>query len=602
MRQVTRREFLLAVAVGIVAAPFAAGGEPARGAQERPPGTDEALETSAGEAIFADHPGITAAVDLGNIPNLPVWAKLTTDTGSISHPLAEVTADGTFNVVNLAGGTIASNVSAGTRFVVTNTGGVLRVQKVGDPAPLGAYTGPVVIQPLDHGHYVRVWGITRVTANPPYRGYLRVEPSVETGHVVVINVLDPAWFADPLEKYLYGVVPREMPVDYGAEALKAQAVAARTYAASRYNGAYVDVTDTTATQVYYGVNGEHPNGTAAVDGTRGVVATYGGNVISALYSSTCGGHTENNENVFFSHVSGGSPAAYLRGVRCNENRTPLNLTTDQLAEPFWSGPQPSFCDWTPTYFRWSVTWTRADLEAILDRYLRDIPADYISPTYSAGTLGEVFALQAVERGVSGKIKRLRVVNSVGTTWDVYSDYYVRYVLRSTIGGGLQYASNIVFTHNRNGDGSLASLVARGGGWGHGIGLCQRGARGMAARGYRYDQILTHYYTGITLSGGPPPAPVPTSGSLYLPGETITLRWTGNADAYHVQVFTETGIDPIRDSGWIPATSYSIGTLALGRYRWQVRGRNAFGEGPFCAFKGLYVVSQIHKNRLPLVYR
>jgi peptidoglycan hydrolase-like amidase len=214
----------------------------------------------------------------------------------------------------------------------------------------------------------------------------------------------------------------EMPVDYGAEALKAQAVAARTYAASRYNGSYVDVTDSTSTQVYYGYKSEKPQGNQAVDATRGVIATYNGSVISALYSACCGGRTENNENVY----TQGAPVAYLRGIRCYLDGSYADLSSDAAAAAFWaSSPAPaSHCDWSASLYRWPpIYWSRSDLQAIIDRYLPDVPLKYQDQQhpYSRGALGTLHELQAVERGVSGKIRRLRICYTSGSAWEVLSD-------------------------------------------------------------------------------------------------------------------------------------------------------------------------------------
>jgi stage II sporulation protein D len=142
----------------------------------------------------------------------------------------------------------------------------------------------------------------------PYRGRLEVFPNA-SGGLTVVNVLG-------LEDYVRGVVPNELsPGGYPAiEALKAQAIAARTYAVkNRDNFADqgFDLLPTTRSQVYGGLSTEHPLSTRAVDETRGIIATYKGEPINALYTSTCGGRTEDAENIF-----GGAPVPYLRGREC----------------------------------------------------------------------------------------------------------------------------------------------------------------------------------------------------------------------------------------------------------------------------------------------
>jgi stage II sporulation protein D len=150
----------------------------------------------------------------------------------------------------------------------------------------------------------------------PYRGSLRIAVSPR-GLVTVVNRVD-------LEEYLYGVVPAEMgPRRYDeVEALKAQAIAARTYALAhrgQFEGEGYDLCATPKCQVYAGLSAEDPLSTAAVESTRGLILAHDGHFADALFVSTCGGRTENVENIF------GEPAEpYLVGVECGE------LTTSSL--------------------------------------------------------------------------------------------------------------------------------------------------------------------------------------------------------------------------------------------------------------------------------
>jgi stage II sporulation protein D len=150
----------------------------------------------------------------------------------------------------------------------------------------------------------------------PYRGSIRILVN-SRGTLNVVNRVD-------FEEYLYGVVPAEMgPKRYDElEALKAQAVAARTYAMAhrgQFQAEGYDLCATPKCQVYAGLSAEDPLSTAAVDGTRGLALGYGGRFADALFISTCGGRTENVENVF-----GETPVPYLVGVECGE------LTTTSL--------------------------------------------------------------------------------------------------------------------------------------------------------------------------------------------------------------------------------------------------------------------------------
>jgi stage II sporulation protein D len=169
-------------------------------------------------------------------------------------------------------------------------------------SPLLDSRAPVTFAPTDASAPLRF-------NEKPYRGQLEVFTNLN-GSLTVVNVLG-------LEDYVRGVVPNELsPGGYGAlEALKAQAVAARTYAVSnrgQYTAAGFDLLPTIRSQVYGGLSTEHPLSTRAVEETRGMIATYRGEPINALYTSTCGGRTEHAENIF-----NGETVPYLRGRECS---------------------------------------------------------------------------------------------------------------------------------------------------------------------------------------------------------------------------------------------------------------------------------------------
>jgi stage II sporulation protein D len=172
----------------------------------------------------------------------------------------------------------------------------------GSAKPLLDLRAPVVFAPEDPElHPVRY-------NEKPYRGRLEVFANTK-GTLTVVNVI-------PLEDYVRGVVPNELsPGGWPElEALKAQAVAARTYAVSnlgRFASAGYDLTPDTRSQVYGGRSTEHPLSDRAVLETRGRILTYKGAPVNAVYTSTCGGRTEDGENIF-----GGAPVAYLRGREC----------------------------------------------------------------------------------------------------------------------------------------------------------------------------------------------------------------------------------------------------------------------------------------------
>ena len=170
-----------------------------------------------------------------------------------------------------------------------------------NPTPLIRSSAPVVFGSDDEKNAPVRFG------DKPYRGHIEVFANPR-GALTVVNVIG-------LEDYVKGVVPNELsPGGFPAiEALKAQAIAARTYALKnrgQFASEGYDLLPTTRSQVYRGLASEHPLSSRAVDETRGLVATYNGEPINALYTSTCGGRTEDAENIFLQAVP------YLRSREC----------------------------------------------------------------------------------------------------------------------------------------------------------------------------------------------------------------------------------------------------------------------------------------------
>ena len=156
-----------------------------------------------------------------------------------------------------------------------------------------------------------------------YRGYLELIPA--SGGLTVVNVVE-------LECYLLGVVPSEMCAWYPLDALKAQAIAARTYALKnigRFSSQGFDLTDTASSQVYGGYCSEDPHSTRAVEETTGIVLTYNGDLIDAVYSSTCGGFTECASEAW------GHAVPYLRGIADFDRECNATLTHPET-EDAWT--------------------------------------------------------------------------------------------------------------------------------------------------------------------------------------------------------------------------------------------------------------------------
>ena len=307
--------------------------------------------------------------------------------------LGDFASNATFGVRNTYRNQVMAQGLAGPDSfwkLVTVTTGITQY-RVNTGAQQVLSSGPVVLTSSDNL-------VTIGTAR--YRGVAEVRIN-GSGTLAGINEV-------PMEQYLYGVVPRELPptVYDELEAQKAQAIAARTYAlrglGKRASEGY-DMLATTSDQVYGGYAAEHPVSSQAVDETRGLAATYNGALIEALFFSTSGGATANNEDVFNS-----APVPYLRGVldsqRGNSGNVLDSLKHAHGAQKLRGRRNGDFeGDWS-RYHRWSFEWTADEI------------SDVIS-LYAGQDVGRVLAINVLERSNSGRVKLIEYVTEAGTFTD-----------------------------------------------------------------------------------------------------------------------------------------------------------------------------------------
>ncbi len=276
-----------------------------------------------------------------------------------------------------------------------------------------------------------------------YRGKFGLYKSDE--NIYLINFI-------PMESYLKGVVPREMgrlSSEY-YEALKSQAIAARTFAYKNLNySALYDLLPTEAHQVYGNIDAEYELSTRAVDETRGLVLTYNGEVIDARYSSTCGGRTENNEDVWDTR-----PLPYLRSIY-----------DGRLDEPF--------CKKSP-HFDWEVRFTKNEFFETAKRRIKEIFKKDIN---------EINYIRISDFTKSGRVRTVQIGTDKGTF------FVERDKIRSLFPYEGRSLKSTLFTIQIKGD----YIIVKGKGYGHGAGMCQWGAIGMAKLGYSCFEILRHYY-------------------------------------------------------------------------------------------------------------
>ena len=331
-----------------------------------------------------------------------------------------------------------------------------------------------------------------------YFGNIELEKSRNNpdSKFAVVNVL-------PLQTYLKGVVPNEMPTDFGLEALKAQAVLARNYVLKPREKYYkeFDICDSVACQVYFGANTQESLSDRAVDETENIIVTYNNDLILAVYSSTAGGYTESYKNVFMQNMQGRimSPhVPYLVAVPDSQNIPKLD--TEEKVRAFYSSTPETYDNKSP-YFRWTAEWNITDLEKTLSKTLPSVkstgfvktkyPVDFSNPNF----LGHIKSIMINKRGESGKIVALTIVTDKNE-FTVYKELIIRKVF--------QYNNKIlpsanVFFDFKSDENNQVKLTATGGGLGHGVGMSQWGAGAMAKKGADYKKIIHHYYTNVDIS-------------------------------------------------------------------------------------------------------
>lgn len=355
-------------------------------------------------------------------------------------------------------------------------------------------TGPVLVRAKE-GCNVEIADLKRKGKQAAYRGFIElIRSSKDCSKFSIVNVLS-------LKNYLRGVVPNEMPVRFGLEALKAQTIAARNYAVTPRVKAFqeFDVCDSVACQVYFGANTEDELSDEAIEKTNGIIALdKENNPILALYSSTAGGYTESYEYAFSDPETKSFPSKdihYLTSVPDSRDFEPIN--TEEKAQEFYTSKPESFDDASP-YYRWSKEWTKSELENVLSKTIvAQSKTGFIFPALeNSYEFGKLISITPIQRGDSGKIIKLEIKTDKNT-YTVQKELVIRRCFQKN---GISLPSaNFVISYI---DTQTPVYKFQGGGFGHGVGLSQWGAGKMASLGFTYDRILQHYYKGIKLATMP----------------------------------------------------------------------------------------------------
>ena len=330
-----------------------------------------------------------------------------------------------------------------------------------------------------------------------YHGAFEIVQNSNRDGFYIVNLIE-------IQEYLKGVVPNEMPVRFGLEALKAQAVAARNYVLTPRTQAYKEfnVVDSVASQVYFGANTEEELSTRAVMETDGVVALYNNELILALYSSTAGGYTESYSNAFSdpnTKIFPSKTKPYLIAVPDKSDFEPLD--DDIKAKKFYESRIPSF-DIESPYYRWSKEWGVKELEDVLKTTLPiQSKTGFVHPAVKEREdIGKIKDIKVMKRGKSGKIMEVEILTSRGC-YIVSKELVIRRVFQKN--GVSLPSANAVFEKELDNYGNVQTIKIFGGGFGHGVGMSQFGAGYMATKLRQpYYNILRHYYTDINLGTVP----------------------------------------------------------------------------------------------------
>tara|TARA_Y100000748_G_scaffold53478_1_gene41687 strand:- start:268 stop:1575 length:1308 start_codon:yes stop_codon:yes gene_type:complete len=299
-----------------------------------------------------------------------------------------------------------------------------------------------------------------------------------------------------LEDYLMCVATSEMSGNCPAALLESQTIAARSWilaaAEKKHKDLNIDACNDDCCQRYQGIANLNRESIKAAKNTKGVILVHNNKVCDTRYSKSCGGITENNENVWNT-----ASKAYLRSIIDSKIDTNDNINSQEGFRKWIKGDNASFCspkfipenelanflgnvDKKGHYFRWEVTYKNKELTNIIN-------------SKTNKKFEQINNLIPIKRGSSGRIIELEIKgvtdNHSNFSIIINSEYEIRRILHPEF----LYSSAFIVETNSPCDNNENQFTLRGAGWGHGVGLCQIGALGMALEGKKTKEILKHYY-------------------------------------------------------------------------------------------------------------
>lgn len=358
---------------------------------------------------------------------------------------------------------------------------------------------------------IQITSISRSQGKPSYRGKIEVN-AVKGKGIVLINQLQ-------LEQYLYSVVSSEMSSSFSLEALKAQAVTARSFAYSHlaskeYEAYNADLDDSTSFQVYNNL-WETASTRTAVKETANQVLKSENEIINTYYYSTSSGQSATPEEVW-----GGDTEEkyYFRKVQ-NINGTEKNLSKESTFKSFWTDKDLTTFDSSSEWYRWQTAISKTNMQKQINSRLSAYSSNgskVILVKQSDGTykgvkitnIGSLKKISVCERAKSGMVKGILITGSKATV-KVLNATYIRYMLAPVSnklekqnGGSVSklsiLPSSFFYVSKEKDDSGKDCFTVYGAGYGHGVGMSQNGANQMAKEGYGYEDIIMYYFRNISL--------------------------------------------------------------------------------------------------------
>ncbi len=348
--------------------------------------------------------------------------------------------------VGIEDGVSQVTVGSSTRAVVRNAAN----QPIGEIAPMNAF----VAQPQNGEVALDRWKSQMIWVEPADGGLVYIGDRWYRGRTLVVPTekgLTAVNYVD-LEQYLYSVIGGEMGSRFPQEALKAQAVAARSYALfqrQKSRNPHFDVGDTPAWQVYDGVSDESAATLTAVDATAGQVLTYNGEIVEAVFHSSAGGCTENVEDVWTQALP------YLRAVKSPDEGTPN--------------------------YQWTVTFSPEDLSQRISG------------------VGKIEKIEVEKATTCGRAQFIKITGDKGIRNLDGDDFRLALGLKSTLIQEFKAVESPGTASKDKAKSAPLTIQITGRGFGHGLGLSQWGAYNLALKGINYQTILEQYYLKTVLS-------------------------------------------------------------------------------------------------------